>query len=196
MLDNHLTQHQVGQQHPFPLPHLDDSSFWVSQGDALVEYETHLPELLPKEIRTEISLFAANGITRIGKHLDAKDKCGLWCVALVTDAREDTKEIRIHYCGWSVRWDEWRSWDNDKRDTLAPLFSKTIPTMDAAGASLRDVVTPDEDHICSDLVRDYPSIGNKGYALSVIMQFPKASWHIAVNALMYKALGAPILPDY
>ena len=45
----------------------------------------------------------------LGRKLEAKDlkNPGLICVASITDVRENTSEINIHFDGWSNMYDYW-----------------------------------------------------------------------------------------
>ena len=46
---------------------------------------------------------------KVGMRLEAKDRLnpGLVCVATVADVRDNSKQLLIHFDGWSNRYDYW-----------------------------------------------------------------------------------------
>ncbi len=47
---------------------------------------------------------------QVGSMLDVKDTASTWCLAEVTELHSDY--VRVHYDGWSSKYDEARLWDN------------------------------------------------------------------------------------
>ena len=45
-------------------------------------------------------------------YIDCKDTLGSWCVAQITNTQKD--KIRIHYIGWSLKYDEDLSKNSNK----------------------------------------------------------------------------------
>ena len=38
--------------------------------------------------------------------MDAKDTVNHWCVGMVTDVDDDKNQVKIHFEGWTTRYDE------------------------------------------------------------------------------------------
>ena len=46
-------------------------------------------------------------ILEIGQWIDCKDTVNKWCRAKVFDIKVEMNQIKVHYDGWSTKWDEW-----------------------------------------------------------------------------------------
>ncbi len=42
----------------------------------------------------------------LNNYIDSKDSVNLWCVGQIVDVDEDKNQIKVHFEGWSNRYDE------------------------------------------------------------------------------------------
>eukprot|EP01083_Nonionella_stella_P103309 294895_1 len=57
----------------------------------------------------------------IGDHIDCLDSVQKWCMGQVAAVRGET-HVKVHYRGWSDKWDEWVAVDSDR---IAPFRTHT-----------------------------------------------------------------------
>eukprot|EP00475_Leptophrys_vorax_P036220 TRINITY_DN6079_c0_g1_i3.p1 TRINITY_DN6079_c0_g1~~TRINITY_DN6079_c0_g1_i3.p1 ORF type:complete len:190 (-),score=26.94 TRINITY_DN6079_c0_g1_i3:37-606(-) len=165
------------------------ASRWRTQDEDLQTYEINLPDWLPSEIRKEIILFAADGVDRVGKYIDVQDKYKMWSISKVIAV--DKHKILVHFCGWIENWDFWINYE-EQGHLLAPLFSQTTPTVDAA-ESCREATGLDHG-TCDQLLKEFAPMGlSKENILDVLLRYHLWSGkHNAVNAIVYWTLGGPL----
>eukprot|EP00475_Leptophrys_vorax_P024069 TRINITY_DN3312_c0_g2_i2.p1 TRINITY_DN3312_c0_g2~~TRINITY_DN3312_c0_g2_i2.p1 ORF type:complete len:221 (-),score=34.38 TRINITY_DN3312_c0_g2_i2:10-651(-) len=58
-----------------------------------------------------------------GEMVDAKDMMDNWALAYVTEIDEEGRRCKVHYIGWSLRYDEWISCESPR---IQPAFSQTL----------------------------------------------------------------------
>eukprot|EP00475_Leptophrys_vorax_P043814 TRINITY_DN8544_c0_g2_i1.p1 TRINITY_DN8544_c0_g2~~TRINITY_DN8544_c0_g2_i1.p1 ORF type:complete len:197 (-),score=37.64 TRINITY_DN8544_c0_g2_i1:395-985(-) len=164
--------------------------FWTTQREELKFYGEQLSVVekeLPRDLRHDICLFAADGIDRVGKFLDVRDIQGTWSIAQITASNEADMMICINHCGWSSRWVTWLSLEKDK-ERIAPLFQETTPKISPSPSSRVDTRF-EEGKISDQVSQQYPSAANKNQVLAILKRYPLLQSHVAVNAIMYRALG-------
>eukprot|EP00475_Leptophrys_vorax_P014730 TRINITY_DN21001_c0_g1_i1.p1 TRINITY_DN21001_c0_g1~~TRINITY_DN21001_c0_g1_i1.p1 ORF type:complete len:180 (+),score=19.66 TRINITY_DN21001_c0_g1_i1:535-1074(+) len=165
------------------------ASTWRTEEEDLQTYNDNLPVWLPSEIRKEISLFATDGI-RIGKYLDIQDERKMWAISQVLGVSGNM--IQVHFCGWPAKWNTWVNY-KEHGHLIAPLFSQATPRIDAREVPFREVT--EHDYLTCNLLREeFPSMGfTKKYILDVLTRYSyDSNKQIAVNAVVYKALGGPM----
>ena len=63
-----------------------------------------------------------HGPYRAGQRVDVLDTVNKWAEADVVKVDSERRRIKVAYVGWSARWDEWLSWDDDR---VSPHHSQT-----------------------------------------------------------------------
>eukprot|EP00475_Leptophrys_vorax_P024066 TRINITY_DN3312_c0_g1_i1.p1 TRINITY_DN3312_c0_g1~~TRINITY_DN3312_c0_g1_i1.p1 ORF type:complete len:226 (-),score=60.18 TRINITY_DN3312_c0_g1_i1:82-759(-) len=61
-----------------------------------------------------------------GEMVDAKDVMDCWALANVIELDEEGKRCKVHYIGWSVKYDEWISCESAR---IQPAFSQTLRSL-------------------------------------------------------------------
>ena len=82
---------------------LDDQNIWktVSETRDIAEWKKNL---------------------KVGSIIDCQDRLSKWFESEIVQFNYDKKEMLIHYCEWSSKWDEWISLDDDR---IAPWRTHT-----------------------------------------------------------------------
>ena len=81
-----------------------------SSGDMDVRYDDGDVELQKPRRRVRAAVPAGGGDDwRVGSRLEALDKVNAWCIAnvLATRGEGPTRMLKVHYVGWSKKWDQW-----------------------------------------------------------------------------------------
>lgn len=68
----------------------------------------------------------------VGTKCDCLDSTDKWCQAEIVEIESDTELVRVHYVGWSTKYDEWINTDSYR---IAPLHSKTSPQQNQSTSS-------------------------------------------------------------
>ena len=63
-----------------------------------------------------------HGPYRAGQRVDVLDTVNKWAEADIVKVDPASRRIKVAYVGWSARWDEWLSWDDER---VSPHHSQT-----------------------------------------------------------------------
>jgi hypothetical protein len=101
----------------------------IPRRDLMERYYVHnltavVEEVFAPDITNIIVEYAADGFA-IGVKLDALDSIGQWCLGQVVAIRGDL--LKIHFVGFSPKWDEWISFFSKR---IAPLWSRTLKELE------------------------------------------------------------------
>ena len=122
----------------------------------------------PVDLILYITSFIAN-LYCIGDLIDCQDPVHKWCTCRIVDIVEN-KKIRIHYEGWSAKWDEWLPLDSDR---LAPIGTYTKGYVTAPRAPVRKIKLKEETGDKTETRQEEPSEQKKSWLKSLKSRFTK-----------------------
>jgi len=65
--------------------------------------------------KAPIEKFSSKPLELLDLYVDAKDSVNHWCVAKIIDFDIEAGKVKLHFDGWSPRYDEVSSFQNNKR---------------------------------------------------------------------------------
>jgi hypothetical protein len=156
----------------------------VYDKEYLMKYYRHfLTKFLPADIAPFIPPDLVNFMVHfieegfsVGDIIECQDKIPRWCIAQVVAIKEG--ELRVHYVGWSDKWDEWIPWNSER---IAPLYSHTDgkDTGPKTQARLAQEIQADPN-----LVQEMANMGFVAEEAAAMLKIHRNNLESAINAMI------------